>query len=311
MCEALLQPHWTDILQNSPLKKHVAISSSIILSQISDHLPCIVNLGISEKTIKWKKYVRSRAINETAINNFRQELTEIDISSLLNANLLTDPNIDYAKFEKIITKSYDNHFPEKCTKFNKYKHKLSKWITSGILKSIEYRYKLYKRLKMCSSENGENDILKHNLKINNNYLNQCIRSEMKEFYQNEFSKSKNDIRKTWDTLKEMINKKTFKSDLPSCFVEITGSKIIPDKFNEYFTEIGPKLARPIDAANKVPFNSYLTTPCAASFNFAYIYPNDIVKIIRNLRPKSSAGHDNISTKLLKEIDMLSHVHWVS
>ena len=26
------------------------------------------------------------------MNNFRQELTEIDISSLLNANLLTDPN---------------------------------------------------------------------------------------------------------------------------------------------------------------------------------------------------------------------------
>ena len=36
-------------------KKHIAISSSIILSQKSDHLPCIVNLGISEKTIKRKK----------------------------------------------------------------------------------------------------------------------------------------------------------------------------------------------------------------------------------------------------------------
>ena len=29
---------------------------------------------------------------------------------------------------------------------------------------------------------------------------------------------------------------------------------------------------------------------------------DIVKIIRNLRPKLSAGYDNISTKLLKEIE---------
>ena len=120
---------------------------------------------------------------------------------------------------------------------------------------------------MCSSENGEYDLLKHNLKIYSNYLNQCIRSAKKEFYHNEFSKYKNDIRKTWDTLKEIINKKTFKSDFPSCFVqegvEITGSKIINDKFNEYFTEIGPKLARSIDAANKVPFNSYLTTPPSA------------------------------------------------
>ena len=151
----------------------------MILSQISAHMPCIVNLSISEKTTKQQKYVRSRAINETVIHNFRRELTEIDISSLSNANHLTDPNINYEKFEKIISKSYDNHFPEKCMKFNKYKHNLSKWITSGILKSIEYRDKLYKRLKMCSSENGEYDLLKHNLKIYNNYLNQSIRSAKK------------------------------------------------------------------------------------------------------------------------------------
>ena len=159
---------------------------------------------------------------------------------------------------------------------------------------------------MSSSENGEYDLLKHNFKVYNNYLNQCIRSAKKGFYHNEFSKYKNDIRKTWDTLKEIINKKTFKSDFPWCFaqegVEITGFKIIADKFNEYFTEIGPKLARSIDAANKVPFNSYLTKPCAASFNLAYTNPDDIANTIRNLKPKSSAGHDNISTKLLKEIE---------
>ena len=159
---------------------------------------------------------------------------------------------------------------------------------------------------MCSSENGEYDLLKHNLKIYNNYLNQCNRSEKKEFYHNEVSKYKNGIRKTWDTLKEIINKKTLKSDFPSCFfqegVEITVSKINADIFNEYFTEIGPKIAKSTNAANKVPFNSYRTTTCAASFNFAYTNPDDIAKIIRNLRPKSSAGHDNISTKLLKKIE---------
>ena len=94
----------------TPHKKHVSISSSIILSQLSDHLPCIVNLGISEKTKKRQKYVRTRAINDASINIFREELSEIDISSLLNANLFTDPNIDYKKFEKIVTKSYDKHF---------------------------------------------------------------------------------------------------------------------------------------------------------------------------------------------------------
>ena len=123
---------------------------------------------------------------------------------------------------------------------------------------------------MCSSENGEYELLKYNLKIYNGYLNRCIRTAKKEFYYNEFNKYKNDIRKTWDTLKEIINKKTFKSDLPSSFVhegvEIIGTKNIADKFNEYFTEIGPKLAKSINTSNKAQFHSYLTTPCAALFN---------------------------------------------
>ena len=294
------------IFCKTPHKKHVIISSSIIFSNISDHLPCIANLCISENTKQQQKFVRTRVINDTAINNFRDELSDIDISSLLNVNLATDPNNDYEKFEKIIPKSYDRHFPEKCVKFNKYKHKRSNWITSGILKSIEFRDKIYKRLKTCSSENSEYDLLIYNLKIYNGYLNRCIRTAKKELYHNEFNKYKNDIRKTWDTLKEIINKKAFKSDFPSCFVhegiEITGTKNIADKFNEYFTEIGPKLAKSINTANKAPFNSYLTTPCPAAFNFAYTNPDDIEKIIRNLRSKSSAGCDNISTKLLKEIE---------
>ena len=47
------------------------------------------------------------------INGFQEALSAIDISSLLNANFSTDPNIDYGWFEKIITEFYDEYFPEK------------------------------------------------------------------------------------------------------------------------------------------------------------------------------------------------------
>ena len=170
-------------------------------------------------------------------------------------------------------------------------------------KSIEFRDKLYKRLEICSPGDGEYDLLKHSLKIYNGYLNHCIRATRKEFCHNEFNKHKNDIRKTGDTSKEIINKKTFKSDLPSSFVhegvEVISRKNVADKFIEYFAEIGAKLAKSIDTVNKAPFNHYLTTSCATSFNFVYTKPDDIEKITRNLKPKSIAGYDNISTKLLK------------
>ena len=87
------------IFCKTPQRKHMTMSSSIIFSNISDHLPCIANLCISENTKQQQKYFRTRMINDIAINNFRDELSEIDISSLLNANLATDPNTDYEKFE--------------------------------------------------------------------------------------------------------------------------------------------------------------------------------------------------------------------
>ena len=57
-----------------------------------------------------------------------------------------------------------------------------------------------------------------------------------------------------------------------------GTKNIADKFNEYFTEIGPSLASEIDVSNKSPFNTYLTSPCTSSFYFQYTNPSGILKI---------------------------------
>ena len=112
-------------------------------------------------------------------------------------------------------------------------------------------------------------------------------------------------------MKDIINTKKSKSDSPPppppppYFVEhgdkISGSKTIADKFNEYFTQIGPELASSIDTSHKIPFNDYLKSPCQLSFQFQYTTPDSIEKIIGDLKPKSSAGYHNLSSKLLKEI----------
>ena len=132
-------------------------------------------------------------------------------------------------------------------KVNKYKYKLSPWITAGLIKSIELRDKLYKRFKSCPQDNPEHNRMETNLKTYNGYFKQCIRFAKREYYVHEFTKYKIDIRKTWDTLKDIINTKTSKSDFPPYFVEhgdkISGSETIADKFNEYFTKIGPELAQ--------------------------------------------------------------------
>ena len=68
---------------------------------------------------------------------------------------MTDPNGSYQIFENLMQKTYERHFPEKRVKFNKYQHELSDWITTVILKSIEFRDILYKRLKLCPIDSPE------------------------------------------------------------------------------------------------------------------------------------------------------------
>ena len=108
-----------------------------------------------------------------------------------------------------------------------------------------------------------------------------------------------------------MNKKKSNSSYPPCFIKnderITEATDIADEFNCYFTETGPKLASAIDTSGKPPFDSYLTKPCLSSFKFEYTNPDRIEKIIGDLKPKSSAGLDNISSKILKEIsDIISY-----
>ena len=56
-------------------------SSSIIMSKISDHFPCLVKLEILNDKPKRPKYIQKCVISEAATHDFREELRSSDISS--------------------------------------------------------------------------------------------------------------------------------------------------------------------------------------------------------------------------------------
>ena len=66
--------------------------------------------------------------------------------------------------------------------------------------------------------------------------------------------------------------------------QISGDKNIADKFNEYFTQIGPSLANSIDIANKATFDTYLKKPNSSSFQFQYTDAPSVQKIINSGLP---------------------------
>ena len=116
-------------------------------------------------------------------------------------------------------------------------------MTTGILRCCIKKEKLYKDFKKSHSADSEKKY-----KIYRNKLNKLIKVVERDYYQDKFLYSATNIKKNWQIIKTILNKgndsvitKSFKS----------GSTIIIDKneivnkFNKYFSNIGPSLAATI------------------------------------------------------------------
>ena len=137
-----------------------------------------------------------------------------------------------------------------------------------------------------------------------------IKEAKQTYYCNESKKYKKDIRKTWDTIKSILNHPVNKSTAPKHILvnnkKIRDEKEIADYFNNYFTDIGLNITSKIDTNAKYPFQHYLCTPTISEFNLQNTNADEIIGVINKLPTKTSSGHDHISCKILKEIkDIIS------
>ena len=75
---------------------------------------------------------------------------------------------------------------------------------------------------------------------------------------------------------------------------------IANSFNKYFTEIEPNQAQRIGRTN-TNFNEYLHQPSNKSIYFKPTNILEILNIVQSLKSTHSSVHDEVSTRLLKQI----------
>jgi hypothetical protein len=277
-------------------------TAGILVQNISDHLPYFVTLDYLSCKSERYKYVKIYKQNPESMNELKTYLTEkLSMHSVTNS----DVNKQYDILQKIITDGLNKFFPEKICKFDKYKHKKCPWITTGIMRSIKYRDKLYKKLKAMDGQHLSYQAVKFNLQTYNRIIKQCIRQAKQIYYQNCFTKFKNDMKNTWSTINDIINKSKPKKDMPDYFndneTKLTNHTDIAECFNKFFVNIGPKLADNIVPSTDINYKKFLNNPTINTFQFKEIEKSDIVKVIDSLKNKSSHSHDRISNKILKAI----------
>ena len=269
--------------------------AGIIISSISDHLP-VFYIKNARVCTPPPKYIKIRKINSTTIPSFENLLKTNSWYSVTSENR---PKQAFDNFFNILDSCVNVAFPEVTIKHKLNSVPVNPWITSGLLISRKRKEKLAaKKLKKPTSENIQ--IFQSYNKI----YNKVRRSAKRLYYDDKFKEFSKDMRKTWDTIRNVMGTNKRRENIPDFFKSndkiISGALEIAEGFNEFFSGIGPELASTIPQS-QTNFKNFLGSRVNDNFIFAHITPDTILKMAGKLKSKNSAGPDNISSKLLKRI----------
>ena len=123
----------------------------------------------------------------------------------------------------------------------------------------------------------------------------------KQHYHDLLVEYSNDIRKSWGFIKSIINKNK-KPHIQGRFkigenLITSDNELISNKFNDFFINIGPTLAKSTPCVNKSPL-SYLGNRLTESIYLAPVSENEIGQFIKSLN-YTTAGFDDLNSMCLK------------
>lgn len=292
-----------NIFTNNLCNSH---TSGIIRAPISDHFTnfCVLE-GNKHKKSATPKYVEIESINPASVLNFKNSVGKANIISKLDTSTTGDPNSNYNIFSSTITNSKNKHIPKSIKKFDKRKHKKEKWMTNELLSLIVRKNDLYHDWKTSETEI---DLI--NNKTNFKAFEKIVDIEMtatkNKYFHEVFMSQRGDMKKTWRTINDTLNRNKKKNEFPKEFQvnneSITDPTNIANHFNDFFANIGTHLSNNIELNDHTQsFKDYLTKPVLPLFNFIPTNEHEVRSIINNLKNKTSSGKDEISNKLLKAI----------
>ncbi len=204
-------------------------------------------------------------------------------------------------FVSLLTYAREKHLPKKRVRYNKKKHKKNKWMTNGILNSINMKDRLYKIFIQTDPRNELiYDRLREEYKKYRKTLRKSIREAKRLYYMRTFNTFRNDVKKTWAVINDTMNKRVKCETHDEFFVDnriIRDPEEIANSFNDYFINIGSSIASKLQPS--LHYTQYLGNATDSRLKFNAVTLEQVSKLINRLKNKTTFGHDNISNKLLK------------
>ena len=266
-------------------------SSGIILTDIADHFGTFYYSHNNERTRNVATKT-ARNFNEQNIQNFLGNLSEADFGDVLGYDCT---NQAYDSFIEKYLSLFDESFP-KLTRRISVKNQSQPWMTHGLRISTKRKHKLYSKMKQKPTQQNI-----HNYKTYNASLNKLKRSQKAKYFCEEIEKHKSNVKETWSVLNKAMGLTRKKENFPSYVTignkNVTDKAEIADEFNHFFINICEDLTKNLPQTSK-SFKSYIN-PVQNSLFLDEITLSEIISIVDNLKPKTSSGYDEVSSRLLK------------
>ena len=110
----------------------------------------------------------------------------------------------------------------------------------------------------------------------------------KTYYERKFENIKGDLKQTWKLINDLTKRNKQESVKETEFkvdnTLINDNKEIANKFNEYFLNVGPNLAKKIEVHTDAIFKSYLQGDYVESMMLSPTYKKEVEEVIKNMDP---------------------------
>ena len=274
------------------------VESGLLINDCSDHLPCYAKLCDVMPGLKEPIKIETRKLTNPVINSIRDDLNKENWNKL--SELTTDEA--FHDFHDKITTSLNRHAPIRTKTI--LKGKLDEpWVTTSLKRSMSKQQFLYKKTldKSC------NETDRNKYKQYRNCLTKIKRFCKKDYYKNKCIEFKSNTRKLWKlinfTLKKTNNKTCIIDYIQTNKINEYKGELIAESMAKYFAGVGKDFANNIPQP-ATPIAEYIKKiiPSQNSMFMSPTTSEEISDLIKNLPNKTSSGYDDISNKLLKDLN---------
>ena len=287
-------------LDSSTLIDHIATThcnniteSGVLKISLSDHylVYCVRKLrgGVKHQ----HKYITSRQLKNFNHEAFLTDLSEIDWEALVASAQDIDDAV--RKWTQIFSLILEKHAP---TLRRRVSDRYTPWLNADYFKLAKTRDKLKTRAVKSNSK-----LLMESYRQIRNRLNNLNIQLKREYFSDKITQFQGDLKKTWKTINQVINKKSNTTIVPMLTVDgqtIRDNKAIASSMNEYFCSIGNKLSEKIpNKANPLLSCEYPFETPPLSFSFSAIMTDKLSSTLNKMKTSHGSGHDGIASFYLK------------